>query len=327
MAKRAWMVRAGRESADFDQFIEHEAVAIWWLQNDELKTISDKDEIREKLKKWDPSANPNVIGNWVGQIWRFYSEIEDGDYLLTYNSKTREYAIGITKGGYKVGTYEDGGYYRYREVEEWNVFNRDKLSKSAQNSLGSLLTVFEVSDYIPEFEAVLRGETLPAVEDESTELDELAEKISEELEERREQSFRLEKHLLDFLVTNWEAISLGPLWEIYEEKGECKGVEYDTGEIGKIDILAYSRKELGWLVIELKRGQTEDQTVGQVLRYMGWVQENLADEDTPVKGLIICQENTPKLRYALKNTNNVGLMLYEVSFSLKEPPKEGKKNG
>jgi restriction system protein len=327
MARRAWMVRAGRESQDFDLFYEHKGVAIWWLENDELATINDKEEIKDKLRKWDPDANPNVIGNWAGQIWRFYSDIEDGDYLLTYNGKTREYAIGISRGGYKVDKDKDIGYYRYREVEDWSTFKRDRLSKKAQNSLGSLLTVFEVSDFIPEFEAILRGEEPPVTVEESTELNEIAEEISEEIEERLEQTFRLEKHLLDFLTTNWEATSLGPVWEIYKEEGRYRGVEFDTGEIGRIDILAHSRKELGWLVIELKRGQTEDETVGQVLRYMGWVQENMADEETPVKGLIICQEDTPKLRYALKNTNNVDLMLYEVSFSLKEPPKEGKKNG
>jgi restriction system protein len=313
------MVRAGRDSGYFEDFLKEKGVAIWWLETDELKTISDKDEIKEKLRKWDPDANQNVIGNWAGQIWRFYSEIKGGDYLLTYNGKTREYAIGVGKGGYKVGNYQEGGYYRYREVEEWSTFKRDRLSKRAQNSLGSLLTVFEVSDFIPEFEAILRGEEPPKVEDESTELNVLAEEISEELEERLEQTFHLEKHLLDFLVTNWAVSSLGPIWEIFHEKGKLVGVEFDTCEIGRIDILAHSRKELGWLVIELKRGQSEDETVGQVLRYMGWVQENLADETVPVKGLIICQEDTPKLRYALKNTNNVDLMLYEVSFSLKAP--------
>ncbi len=131
-------------------------------------------------------------------------------------------------------------------------------------------------------------------------------------------AFGLERHLQEFMIDNWELIDLNGKWDIFEEDGELVGVEYGT-DIGQIDLLCKAKSGSGWLVIELKRRQTEDQTVGQVLRYMGWVQENMADDKTPVKGLIICREDTPKLRYALKNTNNVDLMLYEVSFSLKTP--------
>ncbi|MCK4593509.1 DUF1016 family protein [bacterium] len=133
-------------------------------------------------------------------------------------------------------------------------------------------------------------------------------------------TFGLERHLQDFLVDNWMHTDLSGEWEILEEDGELVGVEYGT-DIGRIDLLCTAKDEKGWLVVELKRGQTEDATIGQVLRYMGWVQENLADETVPVKGLIICQEDTPKLRYALKNANNVDLMLYEVNFTLKKPDK------
>jgi len=33
-----------------------------------------------------------------------------------------------------------------------------------------------------------------------------------------------------------------------------------------------------WLVVEHKRNQTSDQTVGQLLRYIGWVKRHLAED-------------------------------------------------
>ena len=88
--------------------------------------------------------------------------------------------------------------------------------------------------------------------------------------------FGLERHLHDFLRDNWDNLSLGQEWALHEEDGEVVGYEYTAGLIGSIDLLAHHRTEPRWLVVELKRNQTSDTTVGQVLRYMGWVAENLA---------------------------------------------------
>jgi RecB family endonuclease NucS len=49
--------------------------------------------------------------------------------------------------------------------------------------------------------------------------------------------------------------------------------QYQTA-MGPIDILAQDKKSQQYVVIELKRDQTSDQTVGQLARYMGWLEEN-----------------------------------------------------
>ncbi len=133
-----------------------------------------------------------------------------------------------------------------------------------------------------------------------------------------EHRFGLELHLQEFLIDHWDSLPLAKEWTILEEDGDLTGFEYRT-DIGRIDLLAQSRKGLGWLVIELKRGQTEDKTVGQVQRYMGWVKRNLADDETPVKGLIICFEATEKLHYALDILPKglIEVMEYGVNFYLK----------
>lgn len=140
---------------------------------------------------------------------------------------------------------------------------------------------------------------------------------SEGPDEETEKHFGLERHLHDFLFDNWEKIELGEDWYLYEEGGDIQGYGYEClTDIGKIDLLARHKKESCWLVIELKRGQTTDDTVGQVLRYMGWVDENLAEDGDQVKGMIIAQDKDEKLRYALRMTSNIHFRRYKINFEL-----------
>ena len=131
--------------------------------------------------------------------------------------------------------------------------------------------------------------------------------------------FHLEKYLHQFMRDNWDSLELGKDWALHEEDGELVGYEYAAGYIGYIDLLAHHRTEPRWLVVELKRGQSSDGTVGQVLRYIGWVQEQLAAPGEMVEGLIVAHGIDDKLRYALKPTCNIGVKLYEVDFRLRDP--------
>lgn len=75
--------------------------------------------------------------------------------------------------------------------------------------------------------------------------------------------------------------------------------KYDTKEVGEIDLLLRNNKgEI--IVIELKRKGT-DETVGQICRYVGWVEENLIkDNYSKVYGMIIAQDIDTRLKYAIK---------------------------
>jgi hypothetical protein len=127
--------------------------------------------------------------------------------------------------------------------------------------------------------------------------------------------FYMEKQLEDFIIDNWNSSELGKTLDLIFEEGELVSQQYRT-EIGPIDILAREKGSGTYVVIELKRNQTSDDTVGQVLRYMGWVAENLSDPN--VKGIIIAGKYDKKLHYAQSLTPNIDVFLYEVNFSLKE---------
>lgn len=126
--------------------------------------------------------------------------------------------------------------------------------------------------------------------------------------------FYMEKQLEDFLIHNWDNTELGKRYNLIFEEGDLMSQQYQT-DIGPIDILAKDKKTDSHVVIELKRNQTSDDTIGQVTRYMGWVGEKMKDKN--VKAIIIAGTYDKKLDYALKMIKNVEVYLYEVGFKLK----------
>jgi len=130
-------------------------------------------------------------------------------------------------------------------------------------------------------------------------------------------SFMFERHLEDFLVTNWERTHLGDTYSIYEEDGIPVGRQYRT-ETGPLDILALSKDGNEFLVVELKRDRASDEVVGQTLRYMGWVKKNLCSNTQTVKGCIVALSGDAKLENALHTLDNISFVRYEVDFRLIE---------
>lgn len=126
--------------------------------------------------------------------------------------------------------------------------------------------------------------------------------------------FYMEKQLEDFIVHNWESTELGKRFNLIIEDGELISQQYHT-DIGSIDILVKDKKG-SFVVIELKKNQTSDDTIGQLTRYMGWIKKNKDDQN--VKGIIIAGEFDKKLEYALKVIPNIEVFLYKVDFKLEE---------
>jgi hypothetical protein len=126
--------------------------------------------------------------------------------------------------------------------------------------------------------------------------------------------FYMEQQLEDFIIENWESTELGKKYELIYEEGALKSQQYIT-DIGRIDILAKDKANGNYVVIELKKNQTSDDTVGQILRYMGWVSEKKGDKS--VKGIIVAGKYDEKLYYAQQMMKDIDVFLYEVNFSLK----------
>jgi len=123
--------------------------------------------------------------------------------------------------------------------------------------------------------------------------------------------FAFEKDLQNYLAKNLEHIEAG--LKLYEEE-EITGLEFPAG--GRfIDILAVD-KTGGLVVIELKVSRGYDRVIGQLLRYMGWVSENM-DTPQPVRGIIVANTITNDLKLAASKLADVSLVEYELSFRLR----------
>ena len=131
--------------------------------------------------------------------------------------------------------------------------------------------------------------------------------------------FYMEKQLEDFIVENWNETQFGKKYDLIFEDGELKSQQFRT-DIGIIDILAKDKNDDSFVVIELKKNQTSDDTVGQITRYMGWIEEKY---NTPnVKGVIVAGTYDKKLYYAQKILKDIEVFLYEINFKLNEYKKE-----
>ena len=176
------------------------------------------------------------------------------------------------------------------------------MSDPLKGSAGAIGTVSNVTQHESEIKGLLAGMAQPSIVATDAAIEDAA-------------TFALEKHLEDFLVQNWAHTELGKDYVIFEDAGVKIGQQYQT-DTGTIDILAVSKDKKELLVVELKRGRASDVVVGQILRYMGYVLDELATDDQKVRGVIVALEDDQKLKRALSATPTVSFYRYVVSFKL-----------
>lgn len=131
--------------------------------------------------------------------------------------------------------------------------------------------------------------------------------------------FAYEKHLEEFIIMNWKNINFGEELDIYVDEGGSAGQQYTT-DVGIIDILA-TDKNGDYVVIELKRAESGYKVVGQVLNYMGWVNEKIAaEEGKKVRGIIVVGKADKTLKSALKLVaDKIELKEYRTNLNLIDP--------
>mgnify|MGYP003956201699 CR=1 FL=1 len=120
--------------------------------------------------------------------------------------------------------------------------------------------------------------------------------------------FYMEKQLEDFIVDNWNETDLGKKYDLIDQ-------QYRT-DVGIIDILATDKKTKSHVVIELKKNQTNDEVLGQIKKYMGWIKVHKKDEN--VIGIVVAKKFDKKFYYAMQMEKDVYPLEYEVNFKLKE---------
>lgn len=111
---------------------------------------------------------------------------------------------------------------------------------------------------------------------------------AEVLEDDEELAFSLESHLRDFIAHNLSTLPIKQKrLKLFVGPEQQRGIEYSTG-VGPIDILAVDDED-SFVVFELKLTRGVDKVIGQILRYMGWVKQRLANGKI-VSGVIVAKE-------------------------------------
>ena len=247
-----------------------------------------------------PEKSKVAAGLACGAVWTVAKGLCEGDIVLCPNGEGR-YHIGEITGGYQ---FHPNTNLPHRRAVRWydQKIDRSDMSSGLKNSTGSAGTVSAVDCYSEEVDLLIGGvkqsviySTDETIEDPSV--------------------FVLEKHLEDFLVTNWSQTQLGQEYEIFQEDGEIKGQQYPT-DTGYMDILAISKDKSKLLVVELKKGRASDAVVGQIQRYMGYVKEELAEENQIVEGVIIALDDDIRIRRALVVAHNIKFLKYQINFKL-----------
>ena len=256
------------------------------------------------LQSQDPDRPKVALGLACGAIWNISKGLEEGDLVICPDG-TRKYHVGEIVGDYY---YAENQILPHRRKVRWlnQTIHRDDMSQPLQNSTGAICTVSDISKYSEEIERLLGNLTAPRI-------------ISNDSEIENPSEFAIEKHLEDFLVANWSSTELSEEYDIYSIDGDTVGQQFQT-DTGPMDILAISKDKQTLLVVELKKGRASDAVVGQLLRYMSYAQEELAEENQNVKGMVVARGTNLRLERAISMVNNVDFYKYEIDFRLIHTP-------
>ncbi len=285
--------------------LENGLISIGWSELGDVSQLS-----REELAKVVADAyreKPlHTQGLFANMLWNFFHEIKPGNYIVARRGRMKLAGVGEVSAS---AFYSPGknpllasGYVHSNFIRvNWHASPREKSFPSV---VFPMHTVAEISD--SKLRSLIDGVEPPSIDDEA----------DDSVDDQN--AFALEKHLEDFIVENFDSIFQREMRIFIDENGN-EGQQYAT-EIGPIDILAFDPRSNSFVVIELKKGRPADKVVGQILRYMGWVKENLCKNGQSVRGLVICREPDQKLRYALAMTDNIDVRYHRVSFELRVTP-------
>jgi restriction system protein len=145
IAKRMWMVRSDAGKY-FNEFQEKSCVAIGWQDLGDVAPTEPKAALVARLAATLSHLKPGSWQSGASQILRFLNEIKIGDGVVTYDPSRRIYAVGefTSDASFDAKRFE-GELPRVRKVRWMSEVSRDQLSIGTRNTLGSTLTLFEVS--------------------------------------------------------------------------------------------------------------------------------------------------------------------------------------
>lgn len=291
--------------------LQHSTIALGWSEMGNISQLS-REDLEIVFHKTYPEVKSKAAATRdINALWAFYHEIQEGDFVVARRGRKRILAVGKVivspyydeaKGHERLGEKTERFYSNFLPVS-W-----DNKSIEFDKQVFSFYTIYEMPE--EKFKTLLNNQPPK----ESHDIDEPDLPASET-------EFALEKYLEDFIVSNFTSIFKGQL-ELYTDPDGNPAQQYPVlskeGKIScRIDILAVDKVTNDFVVIELKKGKESDPVVGQTLRYMGWVKENLCESTQSIKGFIVCKDVDERLGYAIQTVGDrIALKRYKIDFQL-----------
>jgi hypothetical protein len=291
---------------DFD--LKNGIISIGWTELGDVRSLSEE-EVCSKVEQVFDYDSQISSKNAARMVYRFYHSIQPGDRVIARRGTKRLAAVGTVKSAAYFDATKNKATvklkhpYGHHIDVAWDLAPRDV---SFERIVFGLQTLHEFS------EEKYLSITDP-VPDVGSDLTIGAEEVEDPIE------FGLEKYLEEFIVTNFDTIFRKRLALYSSPDLDVSAHQFQT-DVGTIDILAREVATGDFVVIELKKGRSSDKVVGQLLRYMGWVTENLCDSSQKVRGVIICKDADDKLNYSLKMMPSVSVQYFKIDFRLQDSP-------
>lgn len=294
---RYWVVMSG--SADGDNIIELvedlSLVGIGWPDVGDLHGLS-YSAIRAKVEEAYPDDSAGLSSTMLSY---FTNQMNVGDIVLTRKPDPygRLVLIGRIAGEYQFDETPDHYLLSHTRGVEWLrtdiTFDqyRETFESNGKHPAYGAQAVWNADEHANEIEQLLAlgpsGGDLPS--------------NGEDIQLK----FGLERELQSALAANIDQLESG--LEIAED-----GLE-KTVTAGRIDIAATDNQG-HIVVIELKAGTAQPESITQLLSYMGTVDN---PENKPIRGILVAHDFAAKVRYAAKAIPNVVLRSYSFKFSFK----------
>lgn len=191
----------------YDWFRDNCQVAIGWktLAEQALEGANRQD-LQRLYRQFEPQSKNGRIVTGASQVWRFVNEIKVDDWVVSYSPSNRTYLIGQIQSPAKYQQdNQDLNIALIRDVKwQEREILRDTLSANCRNSLGSILTVFELSKEIADellaISSSLKNQTIQTTEIEPTNI--LADEQNNNFQEIEMQAIEYIKDLINAL--DWD---------------------------------------------------------------------------------------------------------------------------
>ena len=306
--RKYFRVSLGEQGKDSALAFSEGWIGTGWLEGVDL-TGEFPEKHAQFRKKYNPIilqsgevTSPIAAGLACGMTFTVAAFMQEGDIVIS-GKPNGDYQVGKVIGPYY---FAKGQAQPHRRPVEWFPFTIKKSFMSPQLRKSFSVGTVQWFDYSDQ-------------EKQSAFQEELARLTSGQFPDTSTQGifdeeirFQAEVELEDFLEKHWKKTS-------FAEKYDFVARQMTLDDAGRLDILAKSKDGREYLVIELKLGRASDRVVGQLQAYMGYMQSSdYCTNGETVRGIIIGSAEDPKIRHALKVTNNIDFFVYEMQFNLRK---------